>query len=150
MKKYKTGFSLKGLIGSLLVILPNVIWVIVPPTNDVLAQNSVEIPALDLIMNICRIALIALLVLVVNKAEEEGKNTRHFLAAAILCLLAYYASWVMFYAGGINPWLFIIGLATVPSLYFILLALWLGNKPALVPGAVFALLHITVTAMGFL
>ena len=150
MKKYKAGFSLEGLLGSLLVILPNIIWAIVPPANDVLSENSVEIPALDLIMNVCRIALITLLIVVVNKTEGESRGERRFLVPAALSLLAYYVSWVMFYAGVTNPWLFILGLATAPSLFFILLALGLSNKPALVPGAVFAVLHIAVTAIGFL
>ena len=150
MKNYRIGFSLKGFIGSLLVMLPNVIWAIMPPVNDVLAKNSVEIPALDLIMNFCRVALIAFLIVVVNNAEVEGKKVKGILFLAVCCLIAYYASWVMFYAGVTNPWLFILGLAAAPSLYFILLALWLQNNPALVPGTVFAVLHITVTAKGFL
>jgi len=149
-KKYRIGFSPEGLIGSLLVILPNILWAIMPSANNVLVENSVDIPSLDLIMNICRFALIALLVLVVNKSRKEDKKAKHLLVSAIVCLLVYYVSWALFYGGTTNPWLFIIGLALAPSVLFVSLALWLGNKPALIPAVIFTVLHVTVVGIGFL
>jgi len=149
-RKYRAGFSLKGFVCAFLAMLPNVIWAIIPPANDILAENSVEIPLLDLLMNICRIALIALLVLVLNNKEEKGKKAQGFLLSMAVCLLVYYVSWVMFYKGVANPWVFIIGLATAPSLYFVFLAIWLKNNPALFPAVVFAVAHITIIAIGFL
>jgi len=149
MKQYKFGFSIKGLIAFLLVMAPNIVWMIAPPVNDVLAGNSAAAPALDIVQNVCRWMVVALLILLVNKSEKKNKLSKIFIAAAALCLLVYYVSWALYYIGYADPWMVVIGMAAAPSLYFIFVALWLNNYPAVVPGIIFAVIHTAITFINY-
>lgn len=46
MREYKIGFSLKGLIAFLIIMLPNIYWMIVPPSNKFLSTNSSKVTVL--------------------------------------------------------------------------------------------------------
>jgi hypothetical protein len=148
MTNYKIGFSKKGLIGFLLVMIPNIIWAVWPPTNDILANNKAANPVYDVVINVCRWAIVALLVFLINKAGNE--NNRLPFCASTFCLIGYYIAWGLYYAGNTSPWLFVIGLAASPSLFFIFMGLWLKNYPALLPGLVFAIIHVAVTYTNFI
>ena len=149
MKKYKIGFSVKGCISFLLVMIPNIIWAIVPPAHDTLAGNNAAYPIFDVLQNICRFLIIALLVFVIHKSEKENKQIKAYIVAAAVCLVGYYLSWVLYYAGNTNPWLLVMGLAASPSLFFIFVGLWLKNYLALIPSIFFAIIHIAVTFINF-
>ena len=148
MKQYKIGFSVKGLISFVAVMLPNIIWMVAPPANDILAGNSAENPFFDAVLNICRWLTVFALAFVINKNEKESKYSKFFIAA-VVCLSVYYISWILYYCGSANPWLFVAGLAAAPSLYFIFVALWLKNYPAILPSAIFAVIHVTVTFLNY-
>ena len=150
MKKYKIGFSVKGFAAFLCVMIPNIIWAVLPPTNDILAGNNSDNPIYDVILNICRLLIVALLVFLVNKTEKESRTPKALLGVSVFCLLGYFMSWVLYYLGNTNPWLLLIGLAASPSLYFIFIGLWLKNYPAILPSIIFAIIHIAITYANFL
>ena len=149
MKNYKIGFSVKGFISFILVMIPNIIWAVAPPAVDILSQNNAVYPVFDWIMNICRFIIVALLVLLINIAGNTKKRTWLFVAPGLLCLFGYCISWGLYYGGNVNPWLFVAGLAAAPSLYFIFVGLWLKNYLSLLPSVLFAVIHITVTYLNF-
>ena len=149
MKKYKIGFSIKGFVAFLCVMIPNIIWAVLPPTNDILAGNNADNPIFDVLLNICRFLIFALLVLLINKTEKENRTSKALLCLSVFCLLGYFVSWVLYYLGNTNPWLLVLGLAASPSLYFIFIGLWLKNYPVILPSFIFAIIHIAITYANF-
>ena len=129
--------------------LPNRIWAVLPPTNDILAGNNSNNTIYDVVLNICRLLIVALLVLLRNKTEKEKKTAKALLGVSVFCLLGYIMSWVLYYLGNTNPWLLVVGLAASSSLYFIFIGLWLKNYPVVLPSFIFAIIHIAITHKNF-
>jgi hypothetical protein len=148
MRSYALGFSLVGLMFYALQLLPNIIWMLAPPANNVLAKNSSPYPILNLIEFVCGITTVALLILLNN--QGGGRNSNLYLGLAILFLLGYYIAWVFYYQGGVSPWLFIVGIAAMPPLYFLFVGLWMNNYVALIPCIIFGVTHITITCGTYL
>ena len=148
MNNYAFGFSLLGLLFYALQLLPNIIWMVKPPANNVLTQNSSPYKILNITEQGCGILTVALLILLVNKSGEG--TPIFYLVLAILFLLGYYIAWVFYYKGVVHPWLLIIGIAAMPPLYFISVGLWLNNLIALIPCVIFGIAHIVITCSTYL
>ena len=149
MKDYRIGFSIKGFAAVLCVMMPNILWAILPPANDMLAGNNAGNPMYDVVLNVCRFLIVALLVLLSNKTVRNNGTSRTLLCVSGFWLLGYFGSWVLYYLGNTNPWLLVLGLAASPSLYFVFIGLWLKNIPAILPSIVFAIIHVAVTYANF-
>lgn len=149
MKKYRFGFSLKGLICFMLVMAPNIIWMIVPPANDILAGNNSAYPLFDIVLNVSQWLMVALLIIFINKEGSNKKRTRKLLGAAAFCLAGYYILWVCYFAGVVNPWS-LVGMAVLPSIYFIFVVSWLRNYIAIIPTVIFGITHIVITCLNYL
>lgn len=147
IKDYKLGFSLKGFLVFALVMAPNIILVLWPPQNDILAGNDAQSPLLGIVMTVSQWLLVALLIFLVNKTAGRT-DAKAFLVLAAVCLLGYYAMWALYYTGATNGWIF-LGLAVFPSLCFCFAALWLKNYIALIPAVIFGVIHTLVTAGNF-
>ena len=129
MKNYVFGFSLTGLILYVLQLFPNIIWMLIPPANNVLVKNSSLYPIL-------------------NKKGE--KNSGIYIGLAIIFLAGYYISWIFYYQGVVSPWLLIIGLAAMPPLYFLFVGLWMKNYIVILPCIIFEIAHIAITCSNYL
>ncbi len=149
MKRYKFGFSLKGFLAFLLAMLPNIVWAVIPPFNDVLAASTAAFPVWETIAAASQWLMIAALVLFIHQDPEQEQHPRQLVGSASFCLAGYYVFWVLYYAGVASPWLF-IGMAVLPTAYFVLAALWLKNYIALVPAALFGAIHIVLTCIAYL
>ena len=88
---YVITFSLTGLLLYALQLLPNVIWLAIPPTNDVLKHNSSPHAALNLVEQFFGFATVALLIIVIRRAGTEGRNSPWLLLCAAFFLAGYYA-----------------------------------------------------------
>jgi len=148
MGNYAIQFSLMGLILYVLQLLPNIIWLLAPPANNVLTKNSSPYPIMNIMEQVFGIATVAILILIVNKTGE--RNSNFFLGLAILFLAGYYVAWVFYYMGVVSPWLLIIGIAAMPPLYFFFAGLWLENYVALVLCIIFGIVHIAITCSTYL
>lgn len=144
LNKYRFGFSVEGLIGFALVMLPNIIWMIHPPADDPISANQSSIAAVNIVMSAAQWIMIAVLICI--KSEEYNHNDRniHYIAICGICLAIYYVSWILYYCG-VHPAAMLVGMAVEPSIYFIVLGLWLRNYISLPPAVIFAVLHILVT-----
>jgi hypothetical protein len=147
MKNYGFGLSLIGLIFYALQLLPNIVWMLAPPANNVLAKNSSVYPILNIIERVSGIITVALLILLINKSG--GRSSNLYIGLAILFLAVYYSAWIFYYQGMIAPWLLIIGIAAMPPLYFLFVGLWMKNYAALIAGVVFGVTHITITCSNY-
>ncbi|WNS44751.1 hypothetical protein [Paenibacillus sp. MMS20-IR301] len=148
MRSYRIQFSLSGLLLYALQLLPNLLWMLVPPANDVLTGNSSAYPLLNITEGSFGVLTVILMVILIRKGE--GKNSRVFIRLAGLFLAVYYLAWVLYYNGIVAPWLLILGIALMPPLYFFFTGLWMKNYVLLIPCAVFGITHILITGMNFL
>ncbi len=148
MKNYKISFSLTGLMLYALQLLPNIIWMLAPPANDVLTKNSSVYPILNIIEQVFGIMTVALLILLINK--NKVRSSKLYIGLAILFLAGYYVAWIFYYRGVVAPWLLIIGIAAMPPLYFFFVGLWKRNYAALVSCVIFGITHISITCASYL
>ena len=111
---YVIAFSLAGLLLYALQLLPNIIWLAMPPANDVLKHNSSSHAAVNLVEQVFGIATAALLIIVITRAGTEGTNSSWLLLCAAVFLAGYYAAWVLYYRGNVSPWLLVFGIAAMP------------------------------------
>jgi hypothetical protein len=137
-----------GFILYILQLFPNIIWMLIPPTNNVLMENSSVYPILNIIEQVFGIMTVALLILLINKGGKS--NRKLYIILAILFLAGYYAAWILYYKGMVSPWLLIIGLAAMPPLYFLFVGLWMRNYVVLIPCVVFGVTHIAITCSNYL
>lgn len=146
-RSYRLGFDVWGLVLFLLVMLPNFIWFVFPAPNDVLRTESVT-PVVDLIASICQVMTVACLCLVIN-TKRPGLRFSLLAATVVPCIVVYYLSWVLYYAGIAGPRI-VLTLAIAPCVAFILFAIDRKNLPAVVFASAFTVCHIVFAVRNFL
>ncbi|MDF2542423.1 MAG: hypothetical protein K0S47_2141 [Herbinix sp.] len=149
MKKYRFGFSPMGFFSFLLVMLPNIIWMINPPVNNPVAGNTASNPMIEIVQNVSQYSMIALLTILIHKENKRDRMNKVLLGVILFCLLGYYALWITYYTGIIYPWV-LVGLAVLPSLYFLLICIKLKNTVAIIPSIIFGITHVGITCSNFL
>lgn len=143
MKKYEIGFSLKGLIAFLIIMLPNIFWMISPPTDGFLSTDSGNVAVLNIIMVISQWIMIALLIFLIRKTGESEKGHIYQLICG-LCVSIYYISWALYYFNIVSP-IMLVGMAVFPCCFFTSFILRQKTYPVLIPAAVFSFIHIGTT-----
>jgi hypothetical protein len=149
MKKYRLGFSIRGFLSFLLIMIPNIIWMIISPANDLLAENSSVYPILDVTEHVSQGIMLALLFVIINNERSNGRRARIYLSISGICISIYYILWILYYIGIVDPWM-LLGLAFFPAVYFLCMALTLRNYLMLIPCVIFGIIHIIITGMNFL
>ena len=145
--KYRFGFDVWGLILFLLVMLPNFIWFAVPAPNDVLRAESAT-PVVDVIASVCQVLTVACLCFVIH--EERGKlRFSALVIAAMVCIVMYYAGWLLYYGGFTSAWVILL-LTIPPCLAFILFAADRKNLPAVLFATGFAVCHLIFAIVNFI
>ncbi len=142
---YAVAFSLTGLILYVLQLLPNIVWLAMPPANDVLKHNSSPHAALNVVEQTFGFVTVALLIIVVSRVGTQGRNGSWLLVCAAGFLAAYYLAWVLYYQGNVSGWLLVLGIAAMPPVYFFFVASWMKNYLALIPCAIFGIAHVAIT-----
>lgn len=130
-------------------MLPNIVWAIFPPVNDVLSGNAVFAPALDVLENVGRIGLFVTLIIIVSTQKVQGKSSAMLPRIALCMLAGYYVLWVCYYAGIAHP-VVLMGMAILPSIYFILTTLQLKNYIATAFAVLFSACHIIISGFNFM
>jgi hypothetical protein len=143
MKKYQIRFSTDALIAFILILLPNILWMIYPPKNNSLSEFFTS-PIVEVIMSASRWLLMAILLVFQPKKQVFSNFKKFYFFFMGISLAVYYISWFSYYFDNTSPYLF-LGMAVFPSLYFVLFALWKNNKIGLIPGCLFGILHIAST-----
>lgn len=147
MKNYRLGFSWVGLIAVVLIMLPNLMYLFGAPPNDVLGDNSSVAMFWDVLENIGRFGLMITLCFVINKTTPT--RNRVVTIAAICSLLAYYLLWIAYFTGRFNS-ISLVGMAVLPSAFFLLTAWRQRNVFAFAFAVLFAIAHISITSYNFL
>lgn len=147
LKKYRFGFDISGLIIFLIVMLPNFIWFAVPAPNDILRNESVT-AIVDIIGSICQVLFVGLICVIINK-ERNKLRFSPLIILAVICIILYFAGWILYYNGITNP-LVIITMTLPPCLAFIFFALDRKNKIAVVPTVCFTICHLIYGLVNFI
>lgn len=142
MKNYNIRFSLKGLIAFVIIMLPNIIWMIKPPGNDFMSSNSSTIDFLNISMVVSQWIMIIGLIMLCR--TEAARSNHVFVIVSLLCAGIYYVLWVCYYLDKVRPLMF-IGMAVFPCCYFIAFILWQKIYLLLIPTIIFSILHIGIT-----
>ncbi len=140
------GFHWKGALVSMLVLLPNLLYFMLPPRNAPAA--IAPLPVIFTILEQAGRVLCFVLPFVFGRRIAESKPDILVLLMG-LCLLGYYLCWARFFAGGRGfdlmyaPFLGIpVPLAVFPILYFLLLGVWLRPPVLILPAVLFAVGHL--------
>lgn len=146
LKNYKMGFDPWGLALFLSIMLPNIVWFVLPAPNDILRQESVT-PLLDSVAQMFQIVMAAALCAVINVTRDKPMR-RGYPASVAACVLLYFAGWVAYYAGIANSAV-ILDLCLAPCGAFLLFALAQKNALALIAVGGFTALHLLFALVNF-
>ncbi|MBB5194142.1 hypothetical protein HNQ54_000430 [Anaerocolumna cellulosilytica] len=140
MKKYHFRFSASALSAIILILVPNILWMVYPPKNNTLAEFATS-TAVEVIMSVSRGLLLVILLFLQPAKQPCLRRSKFYFFFMGICLVIYYISWIFYYLDKTSPYMF-LGMAVFPSIFFVLFALWKNNLLGLIPGCLFALLHI--------
>lgn len=144
-------FVLKsGALIPLLVMLPNIVWMILPKPAAV--QQTAEPLALTIVENIGRIAI--LVVPFFYALDWKKPLSVPVLIAMGLALALYYAAWIRYFSGGMTAELFrapLLGiplpLALAPVAFLLLSSYLMGSWIMFGSALLFGVAHIWVSAI---
>lgn len=147
MGSYKFGFDYRVLILFAVIMIPNIIWFIIPAPNDVLRIESV-IPTIDMIASISQVTMLIILIFVLNRnfKEFEFKNPLVLLCTIVTAL--YLLSWVLYYLG-ISTNVVILVMMILPCLAFIFYGIYVQNYISLIPSSIFLVSHFIFGLVNF-
>lgn len=145
--KYRWGFDVWGLGLFLLMMVPTVVWSMVPAPNDVLRTESVT-TVVDTIASTLQFLAVACLCVLINKTRSPFRFSP-LIILTVICIVLYYAGWVLYYCGSTGAWVILL-LTIPPCLALILFAADRKNLYAAVLAAGFAICHLIFALVNFL
>lgn len=146
-KKYKLGLDIRGLGLFLLIMLPNIIWFVIPAPNDVLRNKSVT-PVIDTIGSVFQMIFIITLC-TLKRVEVNRIKLSKLIIGMFVMLACYYVGWIIYYCGIVNPIVNLV-LAIAPCSAFILYVIDRKNVPALISVTIFTVCHVIFAVMNFM
>ena len=147
LRSYRFGFDKKGLGLFLVMLLPNIVWVLFPTSFDIFKKPTAT-PTLDLVLEAFRWILVVTQCFLINGARAIPFKVRSFFTVTGLLLL-YLLGWSFYYAGFVNPVTILI-LCLAPCAAFLVFAAASENIFALVASAVFAVAHFLQCVLNYL
>lgn len=146
LKNYKLTFDPWCLILFLIIMIPNLIWFIIPAPNDILRISSTA-EVFDILSSIFQVLMLITLCFFKNTKSEAIRLSSFIIAASVCCLL-YFGSWILYYSGIVNSFI-ILSLASLPCLAFLLFDIDRKNWLALIPILIFSTCHIISGLINF-
>lgn len=144
---YKLNFNIWGLVIFLLIMIPNLIWFMVPATHDVLRVDSVT-PIVDFISSMAQVIMIFGLCFLSNNKETNSVSNVLKLSMGT-ALVFYYLGWLSYYVGFTYNFI-ILDLCIVPSIIFILSLVSYRNYITLIPTLIFTIGHLIFCLFNFI
>lgn len=143
-------FHISSFIIPVLVMLPSVSFMFLSPRNVPATDGKRVHPVLSAAETAGRVGTVALPLF--YPAHMDHWYDAAALGGMAVCLLLYYAVWMVYYRRGRDfarlfapLWGIPVPLAVFPSVYFVLAAVPLHAVPLLVAGLVFGPAHIAVS-----
>ncbi|MBO6032889.1 MAG: hypothetical protein J6Q22_15740 [Prevotella sp.] len=145
--KYRWGFDVWGLGLFLLMMIPTMVWSMVPAPNDVLRTESVT-PVVDTIASTLQFLAIACLCVLINKTRGKLRFSP-LVFLTVICIVLYFAGWALYYCGSTGAWVILL-LTIPPSLALVLFAVDRKNLPAAMLATGFAICHLIFALVNFI
>lgn len=145
-KNYLIGFDVWALIVFLAVMIPTIIWALIPAPNDILRTESVT-PIIDTVASILQFMALACLCVVINKDADKVRLSP-LIILSTFCILMYYAGWGVYYSGICAPWVVLL-MTIPPCLALILYASDRKNLPAIILTSGFTVCHLFFAIANF-
>ena len=142
MKLYRFGFDPWGLGLFVLIMLPNVLWMLLAGENDLLMQLSAT-PRLDALVSVCQVLTVAGMVFLCRRDTPPVKPLW-----LLVWLFAYLLMWVLYGVGLAHP-VVLMGLAVFPCAAIVIFLLQRRNFLTLIPAVLFAAGHIVSSLIRF-
>lgn len=146
LRQYKYGFDIGGFIVFLAIMLPNIIWFVLPAQNDIFRTESIT-PIIDFV-GLCSQILMIAVFCCIQRRDYQLKWFSTMIGGIVAGIIAYYACWLAYYAGNTSA-LVVLLLACVPCFCFILLAVERKNWVALFFTSVFTICHVASSVVNF-
>lgn len=143
--KYFFGFSLKGLLVIVLLLIPNAIFALLPDLMPSSKNYKDHLP-LEIIEHGTRAIYIALFIFL--RPQKETKLKKNYILAMTILLLAYYGLWLVLLMGN-HSFIALLSLAVVPVVFLVIAELWLNIYPAILPTVIFGIIHVIITYIDF-
>lgn len=147
LKNYKLTFDPWCLILFLIIMIPNLIWFIIPAPNDILRISSTA-EVFDILSSIFQVLMLITLCFFKNTKSETIRFSPLIIVTSVCCLL-YFGSWILYYSGITNSFI-ILSLASLPCLAFLLFDIDRKNWLALIPILIFSTCHIISGLINFI
>ncbi|RCW76916.1 hypothetical protein [Saliterribacillus persicus] len=139
-KGYTFSFNRMALLIFFIIMIPNFYWFIVSAPNDILKSDSVT-PIIDTIATITQILMIFGLAFIRNKKATIFRFNSNWIVMVLICCLAYYVAWIIYYQGIIQP-VIILSLSLFPSLAFLFYAIDRKNWVVVMFAITYTILHL--------
>ena len=142
MKNLRVRFSPYGFLIVLLQALPNIAWVLYPPTPNALAGNVSSIALVEYGEHILGVLIVVLLLFLVNQAQTRVPRSA-WAIAGFICIALYWGCWALYFAG-IQPKPLIYAMVLLPPVAFFSVGVAEKVWPIPVASALFLLFHLAV------
>ncbi|MDF2474246.1 MAG: hypothetical protein K0R21_2028, partial [Anaerocolumna sp.] len=142
---YSFGFSLKGFIIFLLPMIPNLFYFLAPAASK-FGGNVKNHFILDILEHGSQAVFFFMIIFLIRKQTLDFICS--FSVGMVIALLVYYVLWILLFTGQSNL-VILITMAILPVIYFILAEIWLNNYLAIIPTALFGIVHAFITYMDF-
>lgn len=147
MKRYLFKFDVWALLLFVLIMVPNVVWSLVPAPNDVLRVDSIT-PVWDRIALVLQILMVATLMFVRSSSAPQ-KMPLGWGIAACGCVGIYKIMWMLYYGGNVQSGI-LLSMTIVPCLAFIFFAAGRRNLWAGILGVLFLVCHLIFALENFI
>lgn len=139
LKKYKFSFDIWGFLLSLIIMVPNFIWFVIPAPNDILRTGSIT-EMIDTVASVCQVLMITVLCVFRNR-ESKKFSINPLIIVVIICCALYFMGWIAYYMGITNA-IIILGLTIIPCLAFLIFSIDRKNRIAVILTLIFMVCHL--------
>lgn len=146
--QFRIGFDPYGLVLFFLIMIPNVIWMAVPQSDDIFREESIT-PILDGIAAVCQALMVLALCFCIRKEPVRFCFRSTGVVLTVLFVGLYYLAWVFDYVGMVND-LIVLSLALFPCFAFISYLFYRKNWIGMIPAVIFSCCHVIFALVNFI
>lgn len=144
INKYQIQLSWTMLLLYFIQLFPNILWMLIPVENNILASNEGMTPFIDGLEHTLGIMLVCSMILLKPTVQKEATHKKLYCIIAGGCIISYYFCWIAYYAGNRSGMLFFL-MAALPPIYFLMISFWRKHRILSLITISFAIVHIAIT-----
>lgn len=146
-KRFKLTFDIFGFLLFVLLMIPTVVWSVVPALKDILRTES-STPLIDTAAAAVQVLAIIAICLPFGKSIKKFKFGSVSSVITIIFAVLYYIAWMCYYLTIIHP-IVLVSLAVLPCIALLAHSIGKRNVPAMILIVIFAAIHLSSTVINF-